>query len=362
MVEGRRLKPPYRVPSMAEVAAIPWNGLTAVSTFSGCGGSSLGYRMAGFKILYANEFIPAARAVYEANAAPGTFVDARDIREVSAEDVLAKAGRAKGDIDLFDGSPPCASFSTAGKREKGWGKEKAYSGTTQRVDDLFFEYIRLVEGVQPRVFVAENVAGLVTGTAKGYFLEILAGLKAAGYVVACKVLDASWLGVPQKRRRAIFIGVRADLGLQPVFPSPQPFQYSVRDAIPWVLEPDDGSRAVEPDSFLRDCVRRQWELIVPDGRGSRKYLSLVRPTINGPCNTVTALAGSPAASVAHPLLPRKFSVAEVKRLCAFPDDFKLSGTYAQQIERMGRAVPPVMMAAIARAVEEGVLRKCHATK
>ncbi|MCZ7641411.1 MAG: DNA cytosine methyltransferase [Verrucomicrobia bacterium] len=78
------------------------------------------------------------------------------------------------------GSPPCASFSTAGKREKHWGKAKPYSDTVQRTDDLFFEYIRLIEGLKPRVFVAENVSGLVKGVAKGYFLEILARLKACG--------------------------------------------------------------------------------------------------------------------------------------------------------------------------------------
>src|SRR5207249_1070705 len=145
---------------------------------------------------------------------------------------LAALGKKAGEIDVLEGSPPCASFSTAGKREKGWGKIKAYSDTRQRTDDLFFEFARLLEGLQPRVFVAENVSGLVKGTAKGFFLRILAALKACGYSVRARVLDAQWLGVPQARQRLIFIGVRADLGTEPIFPKPLPYRYSVREALP----------------------------------------------------------------------------------------------------------------------------------
>src|SRR5690606_15973106 len=105
-------KPPFRVPSMAEIAALEPNGFTAASTFSGCGGSSLGYRMAGFRVLYANEFVEAARETYRANAADYTFLDDRDIRQVKSSDVLDAMGLEPGQLDLLDGSPPCASFST----------------------------------------------------------------------------------------------------------------------------------------------------------------------------------------------------------------------------------------------------------
>jgi len=152
------MKPPYRVPSMAEIAALPWNGYRVASTFSGCGGSSLGYKMAGFHVVWANEFIPAAQDTYRANH-PDTILDPRDIRTVTGADILAAVGMNQGDLDLFDGSPPCASFSTAGKREAGWGKVKAYSDTKQRTDDLFFEYARLLREIQPKVFVAEERLG-----------------------------------------------------------------------------------------------------------------------------------------------------------------------------------------------------------
>ena len=379
--EAEMTKPPYIVPSMREIEGIPQNGFCVVSTFSGCGGSCLGYRMAGFRVLWASEFIPAAQETYKANH-PLSILDTRDIRSVSPEDILSAVGMRKGEIDILDGSPPCASFSTAGKREKGWGKVKEYSDKSQRTDDLFFEYIRILRGLMPKVFVAENVSGLVKGTAKGYFIEIMRELKASGYRVKCKVLDAQWLGVPQSRQRTIFVGVREDLGLDPVHPKPLPYRYSVREALPWIARAvhDTGGQYshgdvtnrpsptvvaqnkalfVEAETDIgRYAIGKEWDKIKPGGK-SEKYLSLVKPDISRPCPTITQCAGSTStAGVVHPTEKRKFSIAELKRICAFPDDFILTGTYAQQWERMGRAVPPVMMAKIAATIRDEILSRC----
>lgn len=378
-------KPPYRVPSMQEIEAIPWNGFNAISTFSGAGGSCLGYRMAGFHVLWANEFIPAAQEVYRLNH-PNTFLDTRDIRTIEPDDILDTIGLRIGDIDLMDGSPPCASFSTAGKRNKGWGEVKPYSDTKQRVDDLFFEYARLVKGLQPKVFIAENVSGLVKGVAKGYFLEILQALKDCGYQVKAKLLDAQWLGVPQMRQRVIFVGVRNDLELQPAFPKPLKYRYSVREAIPWINKVEEanglnskgmGSHRylsmdnnvfptiqaqrpvyVEAETSIEGyAIAEEWDRIKV-GEKSQKYLSLVKPYLDRPCNTITQRGGvESTASVMHPTERRKFSIAELKRICAFPDDFQLIGTYAQQWERLGRAVPPVMMQYIAQTIRDEILCK-----
>ena len=421
---------------MAEIAAIPWNGYNAISTFSGCGGSSLGYKMAGFRVLWASEFIPAAQDTYRANH-PATILDTRDIRNVQASDILDAIGMKPGELDLFDGSPPCASFSTAGKREAGWGKVKAYSDTKQRTDDLFFEYSRLIKGVQPKVFVAENVSGLVKGTAKGYFLEILAELKSCGYVVSAKLLDAQWLGVPQMRQRVIFVGVRNDLvaqfGVKPVHPKPLSYRYSVREALPHIVGQavandvyeyagrapartvlsstgrrtsstlgneslgmiqatlrayldrrgafgNDGDITdspaptvladsvgthwvIEPEADIsRYAIGAEWDKLKP-GEQSERYYQLVRAPIDGPSPTVTQAAGTAwapaaAAGVTHPTEKRKFSIADLRRICAFPDDFILTGTYSQQWERLGRAVPPVMMMYIAKTIQTEVLDKC----
>lgn len=344
-------KPPYTVPTMKEVAALPWNGLRVASTFSGGGGSCTGYRMAGYRVVYANEFIPAAQETYKANH-PDSFLDTRDIRTVSAADVLKATGLSEGELDLFDGSPPCSAFSTAGKREKGWGKAKSYSDDAKQVvDDLFYEYARILRGVQPKVFVAENVSGLVKGTAKGYFLNILAELKSCGYVVGAKLLNSAWLGVPQSRERLIFVGVRRDLGMEPAFPKPLPYSYTLRDAIPL-----DGSMPVEPESSMGHyAVGAEWKKI-PVGGQSEKYFQLCRAHPDKPVGTITAAGGSAsAASVSHPFECRKFSIAELRRLCSFPDDYVLAGDYAQQYERMGRSVPPIMMRSVAEAVASNIL-------
>lgn len=314
---------------MNEIRNIPWNGSSAISTFSGCGGSSLGYRMAGYRVLWANEFIDAARDSYNANKADYTILDGRDIRTVSATDILKAIGMQIGDLDLFDGSPPCASFSSAGKREAGWGKVKKYSDKAQRTDDLFFEYIRLLKELQPKTFVAENVSGLVRGTAKGYFLEILKALKDCGYRVSCKVLNAQWLGVPQVRQRTIFVGVRNDLKMEPVHPKPLPYCYTVRDAVPEIIE-------IQAGSYCSEWMKSD----VPMG------------TI---CQSDGARSHRSGCADANGR--RKYTITELKRICGFPDDFILTGTYAQQWERCGRAVPPVMMQHIAKTIQTEILGK-----
>jgi DNA (cytosine-5)-methyltransferase 1 len=374
---------------MESIRAMPWNGFNAISTFSGGGGSSTGYRMAGFRVLWASEFIDAARDTYRANMAPHTILDGRDIRQVKGSDILDAIKMQPGELDLFDGSPPCASFSTAGKRESGWGKVKKYSDKEQRTDDLFFEFVRLIREVKPKTFVAENVSGLVKGTAKGYFLEILKALKESGYRVTCKVLDAKWLGVPQSRQRTIFIGVREDLQVEPSHPKPLPYCYSVRDALPWIVAQGDNGgfgggamrEAIVPSPTIgagpatgngrfalskveaetdisRYAIGAEWERMGKPGTQSSKYFSLTRPPLDGPSGTITQRGGdNTCASVCHPTEKRKFSIAELKRICGFPDDYVLTGTYAQQWERCGRAVPPVMMMHIAAAVRDNILAR-----
>jgi len=350
------IKPPYRIPLMAEIEEIPKNGLLVASTFSGCGGSSLGYKMAGCKVVYANEFVPAAYETYQANF-PGTFVDTRDIRTITGHDVLEKCGLKPGQLDILDGSPPCAAFSVCGVKDEAWGKEKVYSDTTQRVDDLFFEYIRLLKVIQPKVFVAENVSGLIKGTAKGYFKEILVKMKESGYRVRCALLNAGGLGVPQKRERAIFIGVREDLKIDPVHPEPLPYHYTLKEAFEgvskdgleyWLPKGSKGEilwRNSEPGTELRIAAKKLYK---KDGWFNYKKLSPNRQSL-------TMVQGS--QGLLHWDEPRTLSIAEAKRVCSFHDDFKLSGSFSQQWERLGRAVPPMMMCHIAKTIEEKILCK-----
>lgn len=330
---------------MAEIEAVPENGLVVVSTFSGCGGGCLGLKMAGFRIAWASEFVPAAAETYRANHA-GVPVSTKDIREVNAEEILAEAELAPGEVDLLEGSPPCSSFSPSGSGVHHWGETKAYSDVEQRSDDLFFEFARILGELRPRAFVAENVSGLVRGVSKGYFKRIHAALEACGYRVEARMLDAQWLGVPQVRRRVIFVGLRDDLALDPVFPAPLAYRYSLRDAI------GDGipDPTLPSTSFAHYAIYDEWKRM-PLGKASRLYQNLVRPRMDEPCPTVTQRGGGGGvACVVHPYEARKFTIPELRRISGFPDDFVLTGSYPQQYERLGRAVPPPMMAAVARGI------------
>lgn len=345
---------------MDEIRAVPWNGLKVASTFAGGGGSSTGYRMAGYKVVWANEIVLSARDSYAANMAPGTILDGRDIRTVQAADILAATGLAVGELDVFDGSPPCVSFSTAGKREKGWGRVTTSHDATQRQDDLFYEYARLLRGLQPRAFIAENVSGLIKGTAKGYFLEILRALRACGYRVEAKLLDAQWLGVPQMRQRLIFMGVRNDVDAAPVFPAPLAYRYTVRDALPWIAAVEgangfDGHADYASSQPVGTIQASRAVRVVHDtsGKGNAHPAYGAGDVTDKPCPTVTV--GIPSMNsthylVAEPTERRKFTIAELKRICGFPDDYVLIGSYADQWARCGNAVPPVMMFHVASAL------------
>jgi DNA (cytosine-5)-methyltransferase 1 len=397
------MKPDYTVPTMDDVARLrSTNGYRMISTFSGAGGACLGFEMAGFDVLYASEFVEAARETYAANH-PGVPIDPRDIRDVTGQDILDQVGLKSGELDLLEGSPPCASFSTAGKRDDLWGKTKQYSDRTQVADDLFFEFARIVGEIQPRVFVAENVSGLVKGKAKGYFKLILRALHDQGYNVKAKLLDASWLGVPQSRVRLIFIGVRNDLGLDPVFPKPLPYRYSVREVLPSITHLkypagsanrgetyveasrpsptlvaadarqsatagfSTGGYVVTQDEITHDpetgklislgdyAIGKAWDR-TPQGGIDVKYYSLIKPRLDEPSPTITATAGQVgAAGVVHPTQRRKYTLEELRLLSSFPADFVLTGNYERRWERVGRSVPPLMARAIGETIRDEIL-------
>lgn len=352
------MKPPYLVPPLSSLV-VPADGPTVVSTFSGMGGSCLGFKMAGWRHLLACEFVEEARRTYARNF-PGVQLAGENVRELTAEEILRRIGLARGQLDCFEGSPPCSSFSTAGKGAKGWGKAKKYSDDKmERTDDLFEEYIRLVRGLQPRSFVAENVSGMVKGASKGVFLDVLRDLKASGYRVRAQLLDAQWLGVPQGRQRVIFVGMREDLvdangrPIEPEFPEPLKHRYSIREALADLVATPEELRETSIERF---AIGAEWDK-TPVGGASKKYFNLVKPDPDRPCPTITQTAGNlGAASVVHPLEKRKFTVRELKRLSGIPDDFVLTGTYQQQVERVGRCVPPPLMAAVAAKVRATLAR------
>jgi DNA (cytosine-5)-methyltransferase 1 len=172
---------------------------TVISLFAGCGGSSLGYSMAGYRELLAVEWDDHAVETFKLN-----FSDVPvwhgDIAKLSVDECLKITGLKPGELDVLDGSPPCQGFSTAGKRKMDDGRNQ-----------LFREYVRLLQGLKPKVFVMENVSGMVKGKMKLIFADILRELRASGYHVSARLMNAMYFGVPQSRQRIIIIGVREDL-------------------------------------------------------------------------------------------------------------------------------------------------------
>jgi DNA (cytosine-5)-methyltransferase 1 len=336
-------KPPYELPTAAQIASGPSNGMTCADLFAGCGAAALGYRWAGFDVRWANEIAAPPRSAYAANL--GHEPDPRDVREVQPSDVLDALGIDVGELDLLTGSPPCTAFSLAGVRDRGWGRERSHAGVDQTVDDLFFEFGRLLEGLRPRAFAAENVTGLVRGRARGYFKLIMDRLRDTGYAADAAILDASWLGVPQARQRVFIIGVRDDLGVEPEFPDPLPYRYSVRDALGEGLAIGGEAELAEVD-ITRFAIGPEWDALRPGGKSDR-YFSLARAHPDRPAPTLTAAAGTlGAAAVTHPTQRRKFTKAEMRRLSGMPDDFALPDDWGDAAAAAGNCVPPPVSRAV----------------
>ncbi len=316
------------------------NAPTVISTFAGCGGSSLGYSMAGFHELLAVEWDDNAVETFRLNF-PDVPVYHGDIAKLSVDECLSLAGIKAGELDVLDGSPPCQGFSTAGKRQ---------------IDDdrnqLFREYVRLLQGLKPRVFVMENVSGMVKGVMRFVFVEILKELKASGYRVSARVLNAMYFGVPQSRERIIFIGVRNDLGIEPSHPKPQTKPISALKAI---KEADTSNTG-----FTTGKMISKMQYVKPGSNLSKQFnlnsfFSWVRCPVVGPCMTIQKSLTYGGFSIWHPTENRNMSIGELKRIASFPDAFDFGSNYKNAVNCIGNSVPPLFMKAIAEHIKANIL-------
>lgn len=320
------------------------NAPTVISTFAGCGGSSLGYSMAGFRELLAIEWDDNAVQTFKLNF-PEVPVYHGDIAKISVKQVLEMTGLQPGELDVFDGSPPCQGFSTAGDR---------------MIDDdrnqLFREYVRLLRGLKPKVFVMENVSGMVKGKMKLIFAEILRELKASGYRVSARLMNAMYFNVPQSRQRLIFIGVRDDLGIEPSYPVAEKRPITVREALkncPNVL----CNQLLTGESYKIICEMKPGE----DGskaykrlfkRGGNKWFNMTRCLWDKPAPTIGKTGGM---CIVHPERNNVLNIDEYKRIGGIPDQFELIGTYSNKKQRIGNSVPPLFMRSIANNIRHAIL-------
>jgi DNA (cytosine-5)-methyltransferase 1 len=305
------------------------NGLKVFGTFICGGGSTMGYKLAGFEHLGGVEIDPPIADVYKTNHNP-KYLYVEDIRDFAdrtefPEDLY--------DLDILDGSPPCSSFSMAGNREKDWGKEKKFreGQTVQTLDDLFFDYIKLAKKLQPKVIIAENVKGLIQGNAKVYVHKIKAALEDAGYKVQLFLLNAASMGVPQKRERVFFICQRNDLKFKDLKLS---FN---EDAINFSQVTCDGN-----DEKMSDNETKNWHIAKP-GQAVGKFQTYKKLEMNKVSNTI--VASNPHY---HPSEARRLNYAEEKMIGTYPLDYNFKG--AQPRYLIGMSVPPVMAAQIAHEI------------
>lgn len=325
---------------------------TVISLFAGGGGSSLGYKMAGCQVLAAVEYDPHAAETYRNNH-PDTWLLEGDITKITPKAIMAKLGLCVGELDILDGSPPCQGFSTVGKRV-----------VTDPRNRLFEDYRRFLHALQPKAFVMENVPGMVRGKMRPIFWQIVKALEGEGYIVRARILNAAHYGVPQNRHRLIILGVRQDVGTSLYHPLPQTAPVSFRTATQSLkehgvmLEPTGRALAIakglkpgESGAHLHERYRQQ----------ANDY-SLSRLAWHKPSPTVCKTIRAGQAGLLHPDELRFLSIGEAKRVCSFPDDFKLHGTFEQQWGRLGNAVPPLLMKAVAISLIQQLEGVHHGTK
>jgi len=281
---------------------------TVISLFAGCGGSSLGYQMAGFKELLAVEWDDNAVETFKLNF-PNVPVYHGDIAKLTSNECMKLAGIKRGELDILDGSPPCQGFSTAGKR---------------KFDDprnsLFMEYARLLNDLQPKVFIMENVTGIIKGYMKQAYLQIIKTLRECGYNAKGEVLNAMYYNVPQSRERVIIIGVRKDLGIEPRYPKPQTFSCGCKRL--------DGRAAKYSRLRYGDTIEKEKYPVGTITRIGRKFWDK---------NT-------------------EFGILSYSFCGSFPKKFKWIGNIRDVKSRIGNSVPPNLMKAIAEHIKINILK------
>lgn len=293
---------------------------TVVSTFAGCGGSSTGYVWAGGKVLLAVEWDANAVQTYKLNY-PDTPVYHGDIAKLSVEEALRLTELKPGELDIFDGSPPCQGFSTAGKRDFADDRNQ-----------LFREYVRLLRGLRPKVFVMENVSGMVKGKMKLIFVEILRELKASGYKVVARMLNAKYFGVPQSRERMIFVGVREDLGIEPTHPRAKAVPIAAKSLFPF--ERLDYDTKGQFSEFNLNITSKPFPTIT---KGNRHHFFVqVGPDY------------------------RKVHIKEAQQFQSFPAHYRFAGSDSEAWERIGNSVPPMLMYHIATHIRDHILARTEA--
>jgi len=369
--------------------------LTAIDLFAGAGGLSEGFRQAGFDILAANDFDEFAEKTFRLNHPEAAFLSG-PVENFTADDFLAASGLMKGELDVLLGGPPCQAFSVYNHQR---GMHDDRSG-------LFREYLRLVEGLQPRFVVIENVTGILSVAGGHAVDEIIQSLKQLGYHVERRTLKAEEYGVPQERRRVFFIGTRENQSIKwpkpthgtsswgPLFSTDRKLSVTVDDAIADLppLEIADGVEespyTILPLSDYQAIVREGAVMLynhvapvlqeinlkrlkyIPQGGSWRDIPQELLPAgmkkakrsdhtkrygrlhPQGLASTILTKCDLHWGAYIHPWQERTITVREAARFQSFPDIMKFLGPRGEQYRQVGNAVPPLLARAVAHSIRE----------
>lgn len=332
-----------------------------IDCFCGAGGLSLGFEKAGFEVVYAFDFDGKAIETYKHNPQHHrgqAFV--RDIYNVNKTSIEADLGHELGEIDVVIGGPPCQGFSV---QRRGIDNDPR--------NNLVLEYVRLLKEISPRMFIMENVGGILSKRGAPYIQALFENMESAGYTIQHKKLTTSSFGVPQDRTRVIIVGERTDDG-KTSFTYPElenaPSK-TVKDAIFDLMDKDETTvpnhkadklsginlkriRAIE-EGQGRDSLPEELQLECQKKNNGHRHLDTYgRMFWNQPSPTITAKFDSfSRGRFGHPVLDRTITLREGARLQTFPDDFEFIGTKVEVAKQIGNAVPPVFAQKIAHQVE-----------
>ncbi|RZG77460.1 DNA cytosine methyltransferase [Acinetobacter sp. WCHAc060025] len=325
--------------------------MKVATLFAGCGGLDLGFKQAGFNIVWSNEYDKTVYPTHHANF-PEAELDTRSIVDVEDD--------AIPDVDGIIGGPPCQSWSEAGAKR----------GIEDARGKLFHEYIRLLKAKKPKFFLAENVSGILHKRHETAFQNIIEMFEEAGYVISYKLLNACDFDVPQDRKRVIIVGFHESLNKKFVFPEAPKVVHTLRDSISDLV--DNAVPAISTQKTNPEVKFPNHEYMT--GGFSSMFMSRNRVrTWDEPSFTIQA--GGRHAPI-HPQAPRmvnvgkdkfefakgyedkyrRMSVRECARVQTFPDDFIFDYTsVADGYKMVGNAVPVTFAKYLATAIKQQIV-------
>lgn len=320
-----------------------------IDLFSGAGGMSLGFDQAGFNNIFSNDIEPKFCETYRTNFPKHNLIQ-KDISRLSNEEIKSLTGNRA--IDVVIGGPPCQGFSMAGNI----GRKFIDDSRNQ----LFKEFARVVEVVQPKYFVMENVARLFTHNKGETKKEIIDLFKNMNYNVDCKVVNTAHFGIPQVRSRVLFIGNRISDNI--IFPTKTVEKpLTIKEAIDRFPKLKSGEKSKIPNHVAMNHSEQMLEKMgyVSDGGNRNEIPELIRPKSGDVRKYIRYKSSEPAVCVTgdmrkifHYSQNRALTVRELATLQTFPLDFVFKGSTISQQQQVGNSVPPVLAKEIALTIKK----------